>query len=204
MATSRGCAFFLTLGVGLFLAWPAGSEEKAAQKAGKPLLTMYGTGSKVLKAKMVRVTSEKEWQALWAEHKTGPAKANKLTDEHGIVELDFKKVMVVAIFGGKGAISKGYSVHSMREGKKQITLRVDQHPYQIGFRDDPAPGPELSAVAVIERDDLPWGIFVLPRAQKEIVLYEDKRSLIQDPPKWVKWKSFPTLTQGRKSAKRPQ
>jgi hypothetical protein len=147
-----------------------------AEIAPKPLMSLYGRNSKITKEKLLRVTSTKEWKSLWLEHKTGRPDPKELPRDLEHVELDFEEVMVLAIFEGESSNCQGFTAHSIREDGEQIIVRVKAHNYQSG---------------VITPATQAWGILVLPRSDKEVVLELDVRALIDAPPEWKRWTTFP-------------
>ena len=150
----------------------------AADNDNKPLLTLYGRNSKITEAKLLRVTSEKEWNALWMEHKTGDRDPKTLSGDLEYVELDFGNVMAIAVFEGEAVNCRGYTAHSISEDAKRITVRVMAHRYgSLG---------ETPATQA-------WGILVLPKSGKEIVLEHDVRRQKSGPPVWKEWKKFPAI-----------
>jgi hypothetical protein len=150
----------------------------AAGQDNKPLLTLYGRNSKITAMKVLRVTSEKEWKALWMEHKTGSPDPKILPGDLEYAELDFGKGMAIAVFEGEASNCAGYSAHSISEDRERITVRLRAHQYgSVGAT------PATQA----------WGILVLPRSGKEIVLERDVRSHKIGPPVWKEWKKFAPL-----------
>ena len=163
---------FATLIVVLLRVAGGMADDKAGPADVKPLMTLYGSDSKITKRKTLRVTTAKESDVLWNEH-CGDSKIGSFN-----IDLDFEKVMVIAIFGGEGFGEYYFTSQSITENKDRITIRVDTHTYQFG----------LDAKAI-----RPWGILVLPRSNKKVVLENDMRRLIADPPKWKEWTSFPAM-----------
>src|SRR5262249_28675139 len=94
----------------------------AAGPDNKPLLTLYGRNSKITERKVIRVTSEQELKALWMEHKTGTPDPKVHPGDLEYAELDFGKVMVIAVFEGEATNCAGYTAHSIREDRKRITV----------------------------------------------------------------------------------
>ena len=154
----------------------------AAGPENKPLLTLYGRNSKITETKVLRVTSEKEWKALWMKHKTGSPDPKVVPGDLEYAELDFGKVMVIAVFEGEASNCAGYTAHSIREDRKRITVRLRAHKYGSAG--------ETPATQA-------WGILVLPRSGKEIVLERDVRSEKKGPPVWKEWKRFPPLPRAK-------
>lgn len=154
------------------------SEERVTPPAAKPLMTLYGRNSKIAKEKLVRITSEKEWYSLWLEHKIGSSTPKAVPGDLEFAELDFRQVMVVAVFEGKSVNCRGFPCHSISEDRERILVRLNPLMYQSGV-----PTPRTEA----------WGILVLPRLNKQIVVERDVRGLIDDPPKWEAWRTFPAI-----------
>lgn len=156
----------------------AWSQEKAEAQGDKPLLTMYGRNSKITKPRFLRITSADDWRALWLEHKTGSAKPDDLPGDLEYAELDFEKVMAIALFQGEGCNCRGFTSHAIKEDEGQVLVRLKTHWYQSG--------PETP-------DTQAWGILVLPRSTKEVILEHNVASTIGAPPVWEQWKRFPEL-----------
>jgi hypothetical protein len=161
----------------LLLVSTGAAQDKFAPADVKPLVTLYGSDSKITKSRRLRITTAREWAAVWAEHQTGSADGRPTA---AALDLDFDKVMVIALFGGECSFQDHYSCLSVTERSDRLVIRVDEHPFQVAAN---AALPRLR----------PWGVFVLPRSDKRIVLETDRRTLIQDPPRWREWASFPAL-----------
>jgi hypothetical protein len=172
----------LTIISGFIFAPSAVPQERNGKVAVKPLVTLHGENSKIAEPKFVRITSEKDWKALWYEHKYGSPDSQHL--DYTDIEIDFEKMMVVAVFGGKVGMTSGYPFDSGSEDRKRIILRLCTLGYQM------APNADGEAVARALRSQ-PWGIYVFPRSDKEIVLERDDRRMLNQPAKWVKWKTLP-------------
>ncbi len=171
----------LTITWGFIFNPTAVPQERNGKVAVKPLVTLHGENSKIAEPRFVRITSEKDWQALWYEHKNGSPDCQHF--DYTDMEIDFEKMMVVAVFGGKVGMTSGYPFDSGFEDRKRIILRICTLGYQLL-------NPDAKAVERAFRSQ-PWGIYVFPRSDKEIVLERDDRRLLTQPPKWVKWKTLP-------------
>jgi hypothetical protein len=161
----------------------ARSDDNLATSGAKPLITLHGRNSKIRKLKLLRITTAEDWRALWMEHKTGSAKPGDVPGDLEYVELDFGQVMAVAVFEGEGINCRGYSATSITEEEGRILVRLNAHTYQSG-----------SDTPVTQA----WGILILPRSNKEVVLEHDVRSLIAEPPKWKEWTRFPLLPEKKR------
>jgi hypothetical protein len=159
----------------------------AKDRAPKPIAVLHGANSKIVKERMLRVLAEKEWKDLWSEHKLGVTDKKAMPRGFEYLDFDFDKVMIIAIFAGKGCCCDGFTCHSINERRDRIVVQVHSLTYQVGIASFPSRKvgeiPETQA----------WGILVLPRSNKEVVLERDVRDLIEDPPKWDKWVTFPSV-----------
>jgi hypothetical protein len=133
--------------------------------------------------RLVRITTAEDWRALWMEHKTGSAEPADVPKDLEHADLDFEKVMAIAVFQGESSNCRGYSSHSIDEVEGRILVRVEAHTYQSGF-DTP--------------DTQAWGILVLPRSTEEVVLEHDVRGVIAAPPKWKEWARFPAIKEKKR------
>src|SRR5260221_649111 len=123
----KSILFVLTCGVSV--TWTAPAQERKADSALKPLVTLYGRQSMVTKPRIVRITSDREWQALWREHQLGQLK--EATGEYEKIEFDFNRLMVIAVFQGEGILCGGYDVDSITESKDRLKVRVRCLYYQL-------------------------------------------------------------------------
>jgi len=156
----------------------AWAQPIADMPVAKPLLTMHGRNSKITKRKLLRITTAEDWWALWAEHKTGSPKPKDLPGNLDFAELDFEKVMAIAVFEGQGNNCRGYTSHSITEVQDRLVVRLHAHTYQSGV-DTPV--------------TQAWGILIIPRSSKVVVLEHDVRALLDDPPEWKEWARFSAL-----------
>jgi hypothetical protein len=156
--------------------WLSSTQGEEKEKVVKPLLALDGRESKNIKAGYHRIESPEAWNALWLRHNTGTEKPEKVPVTMPKAEVDFGRCMVVAVFDGKRNNCDGFKMHSVLESDEQITVRI-QGRYFATARD------EVQKTAA-------WGIFVLPRSTKRLLIELDTRSDKVDPPKWTKVAEF--------------
>jgi hypothetical protein len=167
VAVLLGCLLSAATSLEAGGALPTDDKEKLV----KPLISLGGGGSKNTKAGYHRIESPEAWNALWLRHNTGTEKPDNVPVTRPQAEVDFSKCMVVAVFQGKGENCAGFKVHSVLETDEHITVRVQG--FYLGT------GPEgLKTQA--------WGIFVLPRSAKPLLIELDTRSDKADPSRWTK------------------
>jgi hypothetical protein len=165
VAVFLGCVLSAATSLAAGRAVPADDKEKVV----KPLFSLDGRESKNTKAGYHRVESPEAWKALWLRHNTGTEKPEPQA------EADFSRCMVVAVFQGKAVNSDGFKMHSVLESDEQITVRIQGRYF--------ATGPEVQETAA-------WGIFVLPRSTKRLLVVLDTKSEKTDPPTWTKVAEF--------------
>ena len=151
---------------------PAGPAAALA-----PLVTWSGPDSAIKEATFQRITDETTWLRLWEKHTSRAA----LRDNIGrplIPKINFERCMVVAIFKGTQVNSNGVVVESIVQEPDRIVFRFDVSGYQTAAGLDDRSG-RGGAV-----DCTPFGIFVMPRSSKSLVIEEDVQGLKDHPPQW--------------------
>ncbi len=142
-----------------------GQGEEPVSKT-RPLVVFNGVNSRVTKGALVCVSTDKEWDETWAEH-VGIGVEHKLEKQ---LEVDFSRVMVVAVFLGETDNCRGITVNDITETPERITIRVTAPGSQLLLRQGEEPPPPVR----------PFTFIVLPRSAKEIVLeqgvFTDKRA----------------------------
>jgi len=111
---------------------------------------------------------------VWQEHK-----GQKPTDQYDLFYdpltlpiVDFDHYMVIAIFQGTGWNNAGVTVVEIVEEDNSIILRFANKYYQTGGTD--GGGQRTTA----------YGLFVLPRSKKPIILEENVQHNKGNPPIW--------------------
>jgi len=146
----------------------------------KPLVTLDGEHSRITKQKLLRITSAKEWEALWKEH-IGSPKSKKRVAGLDTVQLDFSKVMAVAIFDGSAFACTGYKVYAIKELDNQLVMQVQVKSFQT------------ITDSTLDHPSEAWGIVIVPHSNKEIILEQDVNTSLGYPPIWNVWKKFPAI-----------
>ena len=158
---------------------PVGKAPPAAPVGGGgmpvlPWVTWSGPNSALADASYRRISSAGEWQTLWLAHR-----GKTLLESAGEVpQIDFRQCMVVAVFQGAGFNCRGVEAVSVTETAEAVTVRFSGQYYQtIG---------EGDAVR-------PFGVFLLPRSTKALVLEENVQNLLGQPPVWKLRAQFDAL-----------
>lgn len=153
-------------GLGLF--WQAGHAADAVEGTPaaapakptiiRPYVVWSGPHSQVGQTSYSRVTTAEDWRNLWQQHRAGEAP-----------QVDFEQCMVLAIYQGATQNCKGIKVTSVLDEKDKLTVRFVGEWYQTGDTAD--------AVT-------PYGLFLLPKSAKPVVIEENVQSLIGQAPVW--------------------
>ena len=146
-------------------------KDEAAGKT-RPLIVLAGADSKVDKPAYYRVSSEEAWQRIWLSH-LGKTEADRFREHMPIVQIDFKKCMVIAIFKGAASNSRGLNIISTDEHEDTVYLRFDDMSYQTDG------GLDGGRVPVT-----PYAFVVIPNSAKLVLIEENIQSLKEKPPVW--------------------
>ena len=181
-------AILLGVGLSLTVLAAAGSSRRLGYEAIKSSLAPYvelsGADSHMDQLAYHRVTTAEEFQAMFMRHLgQDPAGFDPFYNRHGVPSIDFDRCMVVAIFQGEKWNSAGVSFTSVTEEADRIVFRFDDRSFQTA-----GPAPEGGRVRA-----RPYGIFVLPRSDKALVLEENIQHLKNEPPKGMEVARFKPL-----------
>jgi hypothetical protein len=140
-----------------------------------PTVSMYGRHTKLTEDRIQRVTSKKAWVKLWHDHSVGIESDANRFDSYDTVEVDFEKMMVIALFLPNLDNSFGISSDFIVEDNSCIRIRLNDHLTQSGL--------ESASTSS-------WGVLVIPRSNKTIVLERNAQSRIGGPAEWAHWKTL--------------
>ncbi|MHC5035712.1 MAG: hypothetical protein ACYTHM_00215 [Planctomycetota bacterium] len=160
----------ILLGAAL-LAGEVSAAEAPSGKAIKPYVVFSGSQSKIEKPEIIRIASRKAWTEVWCRH-VGLPRQDPYHDYYnraGVPAVDFDRCMVVAIFQGRASNSAGVDALSITEEEGILRFRYDDRSFQtVGGAES------VSA----------FGIFILPRSGKPVVVEENVQGLKGKPPVW--------------------
>ena len=146
---------------------PAFAQEVSQAMELTPLASWSGQRSHIEEVGYFRVTSPQDCDELWHRHAGKDAE---------VPVVDFADCMVVAIFEGRDVNHGGVVIVSMTENDHQLTLRFDTSPYQTVVPIGSNKGVQQVA---------PYGIFVVRRSSKALVVEQDARHhMTSDTPVW--------------------
>jgi hypothetical protein len=185
----------------------AGQPQQAERAWSAPptVVAFAGSYSGVTSREYHRITNEVDWRELWARH----AGDNTERDSYGEIVapgIDFDKFVAVAIFNGDGWNTRSMSLVESSQGD-DWRIRFDANTYQTSAASvteiviEGEMTDEKLEEAILreaqskhaERDagkfkdpnyTSAYGIFVLPRSDKPIVLFENVQGLKDEAPTW--------------------
>ncbi|MBX3358081.1 MAG: hypothetical protein KF745_06610 [Phycisphaeraceae bacterium] len=171
--------------------WPqhVAATEPPAPAPAEPhpaLVSLCGPDSAITEGPAYhRIVDADAWKALYLKH-LGDRAANAPAPWLLPPDVDFSRCMVLAIFRGRSTNCNGEFLVSLDDRPDDLLIRFDSHTFQTAsFTGEPDRGVPST----------PYGIFILPRSDKPIVLEENVQGLIGHPPVWKQQYRFPALTQ---------
>lgn len=125
------------------------------------------------------VSAAENWRAFWTKFagagqslpETRAGRPSVALDP-AAPEIDFSKALAVVVLGGDRSNSSGFTRYGVWEDAERMLLRVRDNSYQTGGRFG-------GAVRV-----RPYGLFVVPRTGKKIVVEMNVQRYIAGPPRW--------------------
>jgi hypothetical protein len=173
----RIASLFIVLTITALVAGSTREQDKI-----KPHVTFSGAHSRIDQAAVERIISPEAFQALWLRHLGEPdASFDEFYNSHGMPIVNFRQCMVIAVFAGERQNCAGVHVEAILDQDEQLVVRVVSRYYQTA-------GPDGGA-----RKVAPFGIFVLPRTNKPVVIEEGHMHLKTDPYTWKEIARFDAL-----------
>lgn len=160
-----------------------GAAPRALREPARELaaaVQFVGHDSKIETPRQVLITDEAAWAKLWAEH-TGIEATFSPPLRNAVPRMDFTRFMVVGVFRGKTVNSDGEIASGVLIGDDAVRVRYERSTFQTMSA---GPGPDKG------QQTQPFGIFVIDRSNKLVVLEEGRRSLKNQPLKWTEVKRF--------------
>jgi len=140
-------------------------------------VVLAGAHSQIDTAEYHRVTSQKDLADLWLRHTGQGRKGGRERAEVPVV--DFKRCLVIAVFGGRTTNCEGIYPHFMADGlTATVYVRYVARSYQTGR--------EVDRVT-------PFGFFVVERWKNAVVLKQGFFPLGGGAPRWERRAAFSAL-----------
>ena len=166
----------LVMAVGMWLHWGQAPDagEKDNLRIIKPYVTWSGARSQITKRSYFRITSSTEWSNLWLRHVEKGVEKDSF-NRIVVPEVNFEEWMIIAVFQGKGWQNNGVVLDAITEDADEMYVRFKNQPYSIAI---PPGGVNR------EKQVTAYGIFVIPRSPKPLVLEEKVGGYKGGPPAW--------------------
>jgi hypothetical protein len=151
----------------------------------KPLVEFSGAHSKVDRPTFRRITNLKEFREAFMQHLgQDSSRFDEFYNPFGVPTVDFNRCMVIAVFAGSGWNDAGISAVSISDDRDRLLVRFAHRYYQtsVDFNSQNDGGERVTA----------FGIFVLPRSDKEVVLQEGSNRYGVSPQEWKEVARFPS------------
>jgi hypothetical protein len=166
------------LSVGLVLAVVGSAREPVGQTM-KAYVAITGNDSDVKNRQYHRITSDKALSQIWREHRAQlKASAGQVLE---VPKIDFENCMVILIFQGEGLNCTGLTAHSIIEEENRIVFRYIVNSYQTFGSSTETEAHKVTA----------FGLFVLRRSAKPIIIEEDTQDVLGEPRVWKECVRFP-------------
>ena len=157
----------LLLSIAILFATRNGNAEEFS----KPLAVHSGHDSKITTPQYKLLTSDKEWQNIWASH------LGTRADDYyrQAFEVDFEKCMVIAILRGNRINVRGIKINNVINKSDVIVIRFNDVGYQTA-----------SSANEVDTSppDKPFAFVIIPKAVKDIALEDDTQIYKNEPPVW--------------------
>jgi hypothetical protein len=147
------------------------SPGTAADTYVGPYVSLSGKHSKITERGYLKITTQKAWTKLWLRHVGKPPveRYNEYYNPAGRPLVDFGRCTVLAIHQGKTVNTAGVKIVGAVDEEILVRVRFSNKGYQTKGGFD-----QVTA----------YGMFVLPKTDKPIVLEENVQGYIGGPPIW--------------------
>jgi hypothetical protein len=170
--------------------------EEPPGRVVKACVAITGPDSHVATPQYHRIASNESWTRIWQEHmgqswqqrkeriQQRRADADDLREPLALPTIDFDNYMVIGIFQGEGRNCTGLTAVSISEDDRRIVFRYTKESYQtFGPAGSGGGGDKVTA----------YGLFVLPRSAKPVVVEENAQNILGEPPVWKERITFPEV-----------
>jgi len=159
----------------------ASRDAAAAKDERLPAVQFVGHDSRITQPRFVLVKDQAAWASLWSEHTSAAAGGGAMT-RYAAPVIDFNRFMVVGAFSG---------ATTNQDGEVAEMVGVEPNLVRVRY----VPSTFQSAVAIGGEADhgvatTPFGLWVVERTEKPIVIERGERGLKAEPIQWKEVKRF--------------
>lgn len=156
------------------------AEEPKETKL-KPTVMLSGTHSAIRQERFEVITTQRKWEQLWKRHRG--ERVPHFNESSQELSIDFQTHYVVAVFTGWSA----WCGVTPRQRGDTILIGYRASIWQTEGRQ-----PKQTAQEKAREDALaPYSFVVLPKPVKAVIIEEDVRRSLPDPPLWEERARFP-------------
>ncbi len=145
-----------------------------------PAVQFVGHDSRVATPRFVLVRDEKAWALLWSEH-TGIDASFTPPTRHAVPKIDFTRYMVVGVFAGATTNTDGELAQTVLVDGDGVRVRYMASTFQTARFDGKADEGVKTT---------PFGIWVIEKTDKAVVIEEGSSGLKDAPVVWKEVKRF--------------
>jgi hypothetical protein len=178
----KSSAMAIVILIGIAAALSPGQPGQApvpGKEAARPALVEHiGADGNIMGREFHRVLNASDWLDLWARHSGKQKKDLEWSESYP--KVDFTRCMVVAFFRGKTVNTRGEGLSAVDEVDGVLRVRF----WSSGYQTMSLEGQDKGVPAIS------YGIWVLPRSTKAVVVEENVQDLIGKPPIWKEQARF--------------
>jgi hypothetical protein len=168
----------LAVGGMVFASAMAGRSHAPEERA--PAVQIIGHDSHITKASFELIRDEASLAALWARH-TGLEAGAAPPTRHSVPVVDFSRFMIIGAFNGTATNTDGLVASSVTTGDDAVRVRFETSSFQTAsFGPEPDRGVTTTC----------YGIWIIDRSDKPLVIEEGVRQLKNEPIRWVEVSRF--------------
>ncbi len=164
----------------IFLAGLGAMTVPAPTKDTLPAVQFVGHNSKITTPRVVLAEDQPTWTLLWCEHVGLDASVTPPT-RHLVPKIDFTRYVVVGVFGGEMTNTDGEVAEGVVISDDAVRIRYVSSTFQTSsFGGNADPGVKTA----------PFGLWVIEKIKKPIVIEQGTRGLKDSPLSWKEVKRF--------------
>lgn len=141
-----------------------------------PVVQFVGHDSKIATQRSLLIKDQQSWAKLWSEH-SGKDETPVPPNRHVAPKIDFSRFMAVAYFAGTSTNVDGAPAVQVLQRDESVAIRFERSTFQTESFGDGARDRGVKTT--------PFGIWVIDRSGKPVVIEEGRRGLKADPVTWT-------------------
>lgn len=156
-------------------------ESRAFKDERLPAVQFIGHDSRITQPRFVLVKDDAAWASLWSEHIGAAAGAGAMA-RHAAPKIDFSRYIVVGAFAGATTNQDGEVAEMVGIEAELVRVRYVPSTFQSASAIGGEPDRGVATT--------PYGLWVIERTEKPIVIEQGARGLKPEPIAWKEVKRF--------------